>query len=86
MICGKRRPSKGNMLPRKSSFFRTANKSLALAPDLIGIYFGFFFFWKRKRKSIQEQSIQRTAQTLPMKKSKKGQKGAAQKILMTILG
>jgi hypothetical protein len=62
-----------NAAPQIEFFFAPANKRLALAPDLIGIYFGFFFFLgrrKRKRKSIKEQITSRTAQTLPMKKSK----------------
>jgi hypothetical protein len=57
-------------------FFAPANKRLALAPDLIGIYFGFFFFLerrKRKSKPNKEQTTLRTVQKLPLKKSKKGQ-------------
>jgi hypothetical protein len=33
-----------NIAPQIEFFFAPANKRLALAPDLIGIYFGFFFF------------------------------------------
>jgi hypothetical protein len=63
-----------NTAPQIEFFFAPANKRLALAPDLIGIYFGFFFFLgrrKRKRKSIQGQITLRTVQTLPLKKSDK---------------
>jgi hypothetical protein len=75
--------------PQIEFFFAPANKRLALAPDLIGIYFGFFFFFprrKRKRKAIQEQNTLRTAQTLPLKKSIKTHIEQIGKSLMTILG
>jgi hypothetical protein len=65
-----------NAAPQIEFFFAPANKRLALAPDLIGIYFGFFFFLgrrKRKSKPNKEQITLRTVQTLPLKKSKKGQ-------------
>jgi hypothetical protein len=59
--------------PQIEFFFAPANKSLALAPDLIGHLLWFLFLFgkrKRKRKSNKEQITSRTAQTLPMKKSK----------------
>jgi hypothetical protein len=51
MICGKRRWSQAEMPLRKSSFFRAREKRLSLAPDLIGIYFGYFFFLGKEKVS-----------------------------------
>jgi hypothetical protein len=36
--------------PQIEFFFAPANKSLALGPDLIGIYFGFFFFLGKEKE------------------------------------
>ncbi len=33
-------------------FFAPANKRLALAPDLIGIYFGYLFFLGKEKESL----------------------------------
>jgi hypothetical protein len=40
-----------NIAPQIEFFFAPANKRLALAPDLIGIYFGFFSFWEKEKVS-----------------------------------
>ena len=75
MICGKRgRSNAKNIAPQIEFFFAPANKRLALAPDLIGIYFGFFFFLgrrKSKSKLNKEQTTLRTVQALPLKKPDK---------------
>jgi hypothetical protein len=49
---------------------------------------GFFFFLGKvkEKKSIKGQNTSRTAETPPLKKSKKGQNQADPKSLMTILG
>jgi hypothetical protein len=39
-----------NAAPQIEFFFAPANKRLALAPDLIGIYFGFFFFLEEEKE------------------------------------
>jgi hypothetical protein len=39
-----------NAAPQIEFFFAPANKRLALAPDLIGIYFGFFFFFRKEKE------------------------------------
>jgi hypothetical protein len=39
-----------NVAPQIEFFFAPANKRLALAPDLIGIYFGFFFFLGKEKE------------------------------------
>jgi hypothetical protein len=76
-----------NAAPQIEFFFAPANKRPALAPDLIGIYFGYFFFLgRRKRKPNKEQITLRIAQTLPLKKSNKVPNWADQRSLMTILG
>jgi hypothetical protein len=38
--------------PANRVFFAPANKSLALAPDLIGICFGFFFFLGKEKEKV----------------------------------
>jgi hypothetical protein len=38
--------------PANRVFFAPANKSLPLAPDLIGIYFGFFFFLGKEKEKV----------------------------------
>jgi hypothetical protein len=46
-----------NAAPQIEFFFTPANKRLALAPDLIGIYLGFFFFLgKEKEKESQARN------------------------------
>jgi hypothetical protein len=41
-----------NAAPQIEFFFAPANKRLALAPDLIGIYFGFFFFLEEEKEKV----------------------------------
>jgi hypothetical protein len=40
-----------NAAPQIEFFFAPANKRLALAPDFIGIYFGYFFFLGKEKVS-----------------------------------
>jgi hypothetical protein len=38
--------------PQIEFFFAPANKRLTLATDLIGIYFGFFFFLGKEKEKV----------------------------------
>jgi hypothetical protein len=61
-----------------------ADKSLALAPDLIGIYFGFFFFWG-KEKETKDKSPTNNSKVIAAKSPKKPPIGENPRRLMTIL-
>jgi hypothetical protein len=39
----------GKDAPEIEFFFAPANKRLALAPALFGIYFGYFFIWGKEK-------------------------------------
>ena len=78
-----------NTAPQIEFFFAPANKRLALALDLIGIYFGFFFFWEEEKEKVspsRNKSPREQLKRYIRKNLKKTKIEQIKKSLMTILG
>jgi hypothetical protein len=78
-----------NAAPQIEFFFAPAYKSLALAPDLIGLYFGYFFFLGKEKEKVspsRNKSPREQPKRYRWKGQKKSQNGVDQKSPMTILG